>query len=58
MEMLRLTFVMLNGLPSMEIYGYVPTCKWFSAGIFQTEFIVKSLYNYEIKHFFSRNISD
>merc|ERR1711887_103334 len=52
MEMLRLTFSMLNGLPSMEIYGYVPTCKWFSAGIFQTEFIVKSLYNYEIKHFF------
>merc|ERR1711970_1658548 len=52
MEMLRLTFDMLNGLPSMEIYGYVPTCKWFSAGIFQTEFIVKSLYNYEIKHFF------
>merc|ERR1719228_1045181 len=51
-EMLRLTFGMLNGLPSMEIYGYVPTCKWFSEGIFQTEFIVKSLYNYEIKHFF------
>merc|ERR1711909_5436 len=52
MEMLRLTVHLLNGLPSMEIYGYVPTCKWFSAGIFQTEFIVKSLYNYEIKHFF------
>merc|ERR1712002_9211 len=51
-EMLRLTFGMMNGLPRMEIYGYVPTCKWFSAGIFQTEFIVKSLYNYEIKHFF------
>merc|ERR1719228_1820354 len=52
MEMLRLTFGMLNGLPSMEITGKMPTCKWFSEGIFQTEFIVKSLYNYEIKHFF------
>merc|ERR1719315_293518 len=52
MEMLRLTFGMLNGLPRMEITGNIPAFKYLTAGNFKTEFIVKSLYNYEIKHFF------
>merc|ERR1719431_1664739 len=43
---------MLNGLPIIEITGSVPTFKYFSAGDFKSELIVKSLYNYEIKHVF------
>merc|ERR1711887_133020 len=53
METLRLTFSMLNGLQRMEITGNIPTCKWFSAGIFQTEVIVHSWLNYEVKHAFN-----
>merc|ERR1711970_493836 len=52
LEMLRLTFEMLNGFPMIEITGSVPTFKYFTAGDFKTELIVKSLYNYEIKHVF------
>merc|ERR1719369_724236 len=46
-EMLRLTFGMLNGFPRMEITGKMPTIKYFTAGDFKTEVIVKSLYKYE-----------
>merc|ERR1711936_1004570 len=52
MEMLRLTFGMLNGFPRMEITGNIPAFKYLTAGNFKTEVIVKSLYNYEIKHVF------
>merc|ERR1711970_1169924 len=53
MEMLRLTFVMLNGFPRMEITGKMPTIKYFTAGDFKTEVIVNSWFNYEIKHTFN-----
>merc|ERR1719430_2804341 len=51
-EMLRLTFQMLNGFPRIEITGNLPTAPLFTAGVFKSQFIVKSLYNYEIKHIF------
>merc|ERR1712002_933875 len=51
-EMLKLTFKMLNGFPSIEITGFVPTTRFFTAGVFKSELIVKSWYNYEIKHVF------
>merc|ERR1719233_1113088 len=51
-EMLRLTFEMLNGFPMIEITGTVPTTPLFTAGEFKSELIMKSLYNYEIKHVF------
>merc|ERR1711887_443905 len=52
-EMLRLSFGMLNGFPRIEITGKMPTIKYFTAGDFKTEMIVKSLLNYEIKHTFN-----
>merc|ERR1711970_703060 len=51
-EILRLTFQMLNGFPRMEITGKIPTFQYFTAGVFKSQLIVKSLYNYEIKHIF------
>merc|ERR1711887_185706 len=52
LEMLRLTFEMLNGFPMIKITGTVPSTPLFTAGVFKSELIVKSLYNYEIKHVF------
>merc|ERR1711970_1644307 len=52
LEMLRLTFEMLNGFPMIKITGTVPRTPLFTAGLFKSELIVKSLYNYEIKHVF------
>merc|ERR1719289_379820 len=52
LEMLRFTFQMLNGFPMMEITGTVPTTPLFTAGVFKSQLIMKSLYNYEIKHVF------
>merc|ERR1711970_520670 len=52
LEMLRLTFEMLNGFPMIKITGTVPSTPLFTAGLFKSELIVKSLYNYEIKHVF------
>merc|ERR1711887_97650 len=52
LEMLRLTFEMLNGFPMMEITGKIPTTPLFTAGVFKSELIMKSLYNFEIKHVF------
>merc|ERR1711970_1143947 len=46
-EMLRLTFQMLNGFPRIEITGYLPTTPLFTAGVFKSQLIVKSLYKYE-----------
>merc|ERR1711970_442430 len=51
-EMLKLTFEMLNGFPRIEITGNLPTTALFTAGVFKSQLIVKSLYNYEIKHVF------
>merc|ERR1719370_2753025 len=52
-EMLRLTFQILNGFPRMEITGKIPTFQYFTAGDFKTEVIVNSWLNYEIKHVFN-----
>merc|ERR1712183_303579 len=52
MEMLSLKFQMLNGFPMIEITGSVPTTPLFTAGVFKSELIMRSLYNYEIKHVF------
>merc|ERR1711936_461076 len=52
MEVLNLKFEMLDGFPRIEITGNVPTTRLFTAGVFKSELIVKSLYNYEIKHVF------
>merc|ERR1712002_174464 len=51
-ELLRLTFQMGNGFPRMEFTGSVPTTPLFTAGVFKSQLIVKSLYNYEIRHVF------
>merc|ERR1719187_3237715 len=51
-EELRFIFQMLNGFPRMEITGNLPTNPLFTAGVFKSQLIVKSLYNYEIKHIF------
>merc|ERR1711887_362595 len=51
-EMFKLTFDMLNGFPRMEFTGSVPTTPLFTAGVFKSKLIVRSLYNYEIKHVF------
>merc|ERR1719209_2368871 len=52
LEMLRLTFQKLNVFPRMEITGNVPTNPLFTAGVFELQLIMKSLYNYDIKHVF------
>merc|ERR1719430_1727490 len=52
-EMLRLTFGMLNGFPRIEMTGKTPTFEYFTAGDFKTEMIVNSWLNYEIKHAFN-----
>merc|ERR1711970_1356321 len=52
-EMLKLTFGMLNGFPMIEITGSVPTTPLFTAGVFKSELIVNSWLNYEIKHIFN-----
>merc|ERR1719425_161419 len=36
----------------IEIAGYLPTTPLFTAGVFKSQLIVKSLYKYEIKHIF------
>merc|ERR1712042_84070 len=52
-EMLNMTFKMLNGLPRIEITGTMPTSHYFTAGVFKTEVIVKNMLNYRIKHIFN-----
>merc|ERR1712002_1287276 len=52
MEMLRLTFKMLNGFPRIEMTGSAPSTRMFSAGNFKSELVVKNWYNYEIRHVF------
>merc|ERR1719357_1346031 len=43
---------MLNGFPRIEITGTLPSTPLFTAGVFKSQLIVKSLYKYEIKHIF------
>merc|ERR1719233_1634757 len=51
-EMMRLTFEMMNGFPMIMMTGTVPTTPLFTAGEFKSELRMKSLYNYEFKHVF------
>merc|ERR1719430_876965 len=53
MEMLKLTFGMLNGFPRIEMTGKTPTFEYFTAGTFKTEVIAHSWLNYEVKHAFN-----
>merc|ERR1712142_598672 len=46
-------FKMLKGLPRLEITGTMPTSRYFTAGVFKTEVIVKNMLNYRIKHVFN-----
>merc|ERR1712142_49482 len=48
-EMLNMTFKMLNGLPRIEITGTMPTSHYFTAGVFKTEVIVKNMLNLTFK---------
>merc|ERR1712142_1031313 len=54
MEMLDVVFKMLNGFPRLVITGTMPTVPFLPAGVFKTEVIANSRYNYEIKHIFNR----
>merc|ERR1712142_55134 len=53
MEMLNVVFKMLNGFPRLVITGTMPTVPFLPAGVFKTEVIANSRYNYEIKHIFN-----
>merc|ERR1712002_278870 len=45
---------LVNGLPRIDIAGSVPPeCQLFPTGVFKTEVIMTSLFNYEIKHVFN-----
>merc|ERR1712142_783289 len=52
MEMLNFTFKVLNGFPTIEVKGTMPTLTLFPAGVFKTEVIVNNWLNYEIRHIF------
>merc|ERR1712240_939054 len=53
MELLNLNYKMLNGFPRLEITGTMPTVPILPAGVFKTEVIANSRFNYEIKHIFN-----
>merc|ERR1712142_1170888 len=53
MEMLNVVFKMLNGFPRLVITGTMPTVPFLPAGVFKTEVIANSRFNYEIKHIFN-----
>merc|ERR1712142_817670 len=53
MEMLNFTFKMLNGFPTIEVKGTMPTLPLLPAGVFKTEMIVSDWVGYEIKHIFN-----
>merc|ERR1711942_496523 len=48
-----LEFKMLNGFPRIEVTGSLPTTGWFKAGVFKTDVIITSWYNFEVKHIFN-----
>merc|ERR1712042_278358 len=47
------TFKIMNGFPRIDVTGNMPTSRFFTAGFFKTEVIVKSWLDYEIKHIFN-----
>merc|ERR1719348_350657 len=53
LEMLTLTFKMLNGFPRILVTGALPSTPLFSAGAFKTEVIINNWQSYEIKHSFN-----
>merc|ERR1712142_780591 len=53
LEMLTLTFKMLNGFPRILVTGALPSTPLFSAGAFKTEVIINNWQSYEIKHLFN-----
>merc|ERR1719422_695579 len=53
MEMLNIVFKMLNGFPKLAITGTMPTVPFLPTGVFKTEVIANSRFNYEIKHIFN-----
>merc|ERR1719450_1258388 len=48
-----LKFKMLNGFPRIEVTGNLPTTHWFKAGVFKTDVILTSWYNFDVKHIFN-----
>merc|ERR1712042_16339 len=46
-------FKMLNGFPRIEVTGNLPTTHWFKAGVFKTDVIITSWYNFDVKHIFN-----
>jgi len=48
-----LKFKMLNGFPRIEVTGNLPTTHWFKAGVFKTDVIITSWYNFDVKHIFN-----
>merc|ERR1712042_96476 len=52
-DMLNLTFKIMNGFPRIDVTGNMATSRFFTAGFFKTEVIVKSWLDYEIKHIFN-----
>merc|ERR1712142_952271 len=46
-------FKMMDGFPRLEITGNLPNTRFFTAGVFKTEVIVKNMLNYEVKHIFN-----
>merc|ERR1719481_1281617 len=52
-DMLSFTFKIMNGFPRIDIAGNMPTSRFFTAGFFKTEVIVKDWLDYEMKHIFN-----
>merc|ERR1712042_101259 len=53
MEMVKMIFKTLNGVPRVVITGTMPTLPLVPAGAFKTEVIVSNWLNYDVKHFFN-----
>merc|ERR1719234_1412532 len=50
----NLRLYLVNGLARIDIAGNIPPeCQLFPTGVFKTEVIMTSLFNYEIKHIFN-----
>merc|ERR1712183_65767 len=50
----NLRMYLVNGLPRIDIAGNIPPeCQLFPTGVFKTEVIMTSFFNYEIKHVFN-----
>jgi len=50
----NLRMYLVNGLPRIDIAGNIPPeCQLFPTGVFKTDVIMTSFFNYEIKHVFN-----